>query len=356
MRRRHALLVVGLVLLIAAPMAHAQDAPPADWELLDGSPGSVALWAQPDGAIFAADAQHSLYRSADEGTTWTTIPSPPGGWSVAPDPVDPAIVYGIAPSGLFKSSDSGGSWRLIRPSPQPARLDFDRRHLAISPADHNLLYLVEPLDMGRVSRIVRSRDGGTSWEQASQINQSGSPCETSVTVLMPHPTYPARIFSDLGCYAGRNFGTGLAVSRDRATTWQQTFRDGQSLLPQFLVGGGGADPRRLYLTTLPFSGGGGARVYRSDDAGATWVEVLDVGDPYNTALGGLAYDPAQPDHVFAATGHTPDPSTTGVQVSADGGQTWAFLGRQDIGWVNALVRLPDGVLVGATNEGIWRLP
>jgi photosystem II stability/assembly factor-like uncharacterized protein len=103
-------------------------------------------------------------------------------------------------------------------------------------------------------------------------------------------------------------------------------------------------------------GGGGARVYRSDDAGATWARVLDVGDPHNTTLGGLAYDPAQPDHVFAATGHTPDPSITGVQVSQDGGQTWAFLGRQDIGWINALVRLPDGTLFGATNEGVWRLP
>ena len=42
-------------------------------------------------------------------------------------------------------------------------------------------------------------------------------------------------------------------------------------------------------------------------------------------------------------------------MSSDAGQTWDFLGRQDIGWVNELVRTADGqALLAATNEGIWR--
>jgi hypothetical protein len=92
---------------------------------------------------------------------------------------------------------------------------------------------------------------------------------------------------------------------------------------------------------------------RSDDDGATWNEVLayrcggspgfapDV-DPNapNVRLGGLAYDPAQPDHVYVGRqvfpGFFEPPAGGAVAASLDGGETWADLGRQDIGAVSDL--------------------
>jgi hypothetical protein len=65
-------------------------------------------------------------------------------------------------------------------------------------------------------------------------------------------------------------------------------------------------------------------------------------------------EPDQPDTVYVAVGRTPTAEDTGVRVSVDAGVTWSFLGRQDIGWVNDLVRAPDGTLFAATNEGVWR--
>jgi hypothetical protein len=97
-------------------------------------------------------------------------------------------------------------------------------------------------------------------------------------------------------------------------------------------------------------------VFLSDDDGASWSLVLRAEDSA-PALGGLAYDPQQPDNVWVATGQTSDPNVTGVRASSDAGQTWNYLGRQDLGWVNDLVLASDAsALFAATNEGIWWYP
>jgi photosystem II stability/assembly factor-like uncharacterized protein len=154
-------------------------------------------------------------------------------------------VYGAASDGLYKSTDGGATWQAIRPGSQPLH-DRVSPRLAISPADdHNLLYLAEPLESaGPVMTILRSTDGGRSWETAIDVKQPPALCQRQVTFLIPHPTDPLRVFSDLGCYAGRNRGTALVQSRDRGTTWSTSFPDGQNRYPQRLVGGSGAEPQR----------------------------------------------------------------------------------------------------------------
>jgi photosystem II stability/assembly factor-like uncharacterized protein len=263
-------------------------------------------------------------------------------------------VYGAASDGLYKSTNAGATWRLIRPNSELLNDRISPR-LAISPADHHLLYLAEPLGSaaGTVSSISRSTDGGLSWETASDVKQPPALCQRLVTFLIPHPTDPLRLFSDLGCYAGRNRGTALVQSRDGGATWSTSLPDGQNLYPERLVGGSGVDPQRWYLTTAPFMRFSTPGVYRSDDDGASWTPILQ--DPAATNIGGLTYNPDQPDQVFVATGRTADPEDTGVRFTCDGGTTWVFLGSQGIGWVNDLVRLPDGTLLAATNEGVWRL-
>jgi hypothetical protein len=353
------LTVIMVVLVLTGGQgARAESAvrgPSGDWILLDGPGGGIVrLWTLPDGTVFAADSQRGMSTSGDEGDTWASVPPPPDGWVVSPDSTDPATSFGMRPDGLYKSTDAGADWQPIRLSASPVT-SFDAQHLAISPVDHNLVYLVEPLNASQAVSIVRSHDGGGSWEKAIDISGQPSPCNRSVSILVPHPSDVQRVYSNLGCYAGRNLGTRLSESRDQGSTWMTLFRDGQGLNPTGIVGGAGVDPRRLYLTTAPFMGGDAARLYRSDDGGATWTQVLDSGDAQAPYFGGLAYDPGQPEHAWVATGRTPNPDSTGVRETDDGGATWSFLGRQDIGWVNDLARLPDGTLLAATNEGIWRL-
>jgi photosystem II stability/assembly factor-like uncharacterized protein len=352
---RFGLIVLLLFGLVGAQTGYAAEQEDAtDWTLLDNPGlGIMRLWALPDGTAFAADWQNNLFRSTDDGDTWVQVGAPPDGWAVAPDATDASITYGVANPGLYKSVDAGASWQLIRPSDSPVT-SFDASHLAVSPVDHNLLYVVEPLTSFEPTRITRSVDGGMTWVNATDISHAGSPCVAQVGILMAHPTNVERVFSDQGCYAGRNFGTRLSQSVDQGATWTTLFPDGQGLIPRRLIGGALANPQRYYLSTSAFMGTGAARVYRSDDDGATWMEVLEAGDPQSTNFGGLAFNVDDPDCVFVATGQTPNPDDTGVRMTTDGGLSWAFLGRQDIGWVNDLVRLPDGTLLGATSEGIWR--
>jgi hypothetical protein len=108
----------------------------------------------------------------------------------------------------------------------------------------------------------------------SRVKQPPALCQRLVTFLIPHPTDPQRVFSNLGCYAGRNRGTALVQSRDGGTTWSTSLPDGQNLYPERLVGGSGADRQRWYLTTSPIMHFSTPGVYGSDDDGASWTPIL----------------------------------------------------------------------------------
>jgi photosystem II stability/assembly factor-like uncharacterized protein len=180
-------------------------------------------------------------------------------------------------------------------------------------------------------------------------------CNGYTKMLVAHPTDARVVFTDLGCYAGRNRGPALRRSDDQGSTWQTIFRDGQDLDVGRLSGGTAMAPGRLYLTGDAVQGVGPARLFRSDDFGSRWTQVLQANDPRGWRFGGLAVDPTAPGTVWVALGSTPNPGETGVRVSTDAGQSWTWLGRQDLGWVKDLVRTADGqALLAATNEGIWR--
>src|SRR6202011_5200343 len=88
--------------------------------------------------------------------------------------------------------------------------------------------------------------------------------------------------------------------------------------PVRLVGGVGSVPARFYAASRTRRA---SRLFRSDDDGATWTEVLDVGSTLATApvndpnapvvhITGLAYDPLHPDAVYVGLSLFP-PGTTG---------------------------------------------
>ena len=208
----------------------------------------------------------------------------------------------------------------------------------------------------RSSQILfdRSRDGGATWERTRDFTVQAL-CNGFTRLLVAHPTDARVVFSDLGCYAGRNRGTSLLRSADQGSSWERIFRDGQDADVGRLAISTSAGQLRLYLTGDGVQGLVAARLYRSDNNGADWSVVLQADQPRDYRFGGLALDPADGDTVWTALAYTSDALSTGVRVTHDGGQTWEFLGRQDIGWIQDLVRTADGqALLAATNEGIWR--
>lgn len=341
-----------------------------DWTLTGLGDPVVRLFTPASGAFFAQTAE-TLLRSDDGGSTWRSVSLGPATSILNVDPTDHTILYAAGPDGVYKSNDDAASWKLIFTYGQ----DVGRNALAlaVSPAEHNVLYLGVTTMPGISSdfRFFRSQDAGTTWRKLEE--RHFSLCGWAVLILQPHPIDAGRVFRAASCTAGRDFGEMLNQSTDAGETWTAAW-DGSANevgYPSRIVGGQGAAPDRFYLAVNRDRRVGGSTVFRSDDDGATWNSMLVQrgggspgfgGDPQTVAVEvrGLAYDPANPDRVYVGRQAFPvysDPPDGGaVAASVDGGATWSDLGRQDIGAVSDLALGVDGRnLYAATDHGLWQL-
>lgn len=95
------------------------------------------------------------------------------------------------------------------------------------------------------------------------------------------------------------------------------------------------DPTVLYVGAA--SGG----VFKSTDAGATWVPTFD--DESSLSIGSVAIDPSNPETVWAGTGEpnggggSVTYGGTGVFRSTNGGATWANMGLADTRYIGRVV-------------------
>ncbi len=194
------------------------------------------------------------------------------------NPVNPAIVYAAAAQGgVFRSDDTGKTWRpLFDDMPVISMGD-----IAIDPGNPSTIY------------------AGTG-EANSQ-----------------HNAFP---------------GLGVFKSTDGGDTWTHIGLEKTDAIARILVHP--TNSQRIYVAALgsaflPHEERG---VWRSSDGGATWERVLFVND--STGAVDIAFDPAEPDLMFAAVwqrSRRPDNRThygsaSGVYRSLDGGDTWELLG------------------------------
>jgi hypothetical protein len=368
-------LTLVLAIAMAAGPEAAQGAGTADWEPTPLGGRVLQLFTPAGGAVFAR-TEHGLFRSDDAGTSWAAVGLPavgadPRARQVDVDPTGGVVLYASGAGGLHRSADGGATWTLVLPT------DRHAQRIAASPADPGLVYLglVGAPGISGDFWFLRSRDGGASWEQLEEHHNTL--CGWGVPILLPHPTESGRVFRAANCLAGRNFGDALWHSADQGAAWSRVFgaatlnaADPQLAYPARLVGGRGAAPARYFLAANRDARFGGASLFRSDDDGRSWLEVLafrgggtmDRPDAPQVRLGGLAYDPGRPERVYVgvnayagdATGRTL--STSRVQTSAGGGDAWTDLGRRDLGEIDDLALGVDGrSLYLATDRGLWRL-
>jgi serine/threonine protein kinase len=320
---------------VAGPYFHGQ----AVYSLAyDSRGGRHRLWASTGSPLWG-----TYLRSSDDfGKTWTNpleanIKFPPESglalkniWKISLGPAEaPDKLYcGVEPAALFESQDAGESWSLVRSL-------FDHPHRPRwMPGQGGLCLhtiLPHPTDAGRMhigisaAGVYRTDDHGRTWQARNRgIRVTFMPERfpefgQCVHKIVRHLDQPERLFL-------QNHW-GLYRSDDGAETWHDIAHG----LPSdfgFAMATHPHDPDCVYIVPMESdefrcTPEGRLRVYRTQDAGASW-EPLTRGLPqhnaYETVLrDAMVSDSLDPVGVYFGT------RSGKLYASRDAGKTWKEL-------------------------------
>jgi photosystem II stability/assembly factor-like uncharacterized protein len=332
----------------AQPVAAAASAasPDLHWRMIGPFRGgrTRAAAGVPDqpNVFYIGQVDGGVWKSQDYGRTWNPIfdgqdTQSIGAIAVAPS--DSQVVYVASGEGLhrpdlsvgdgiYRSSDAGTTWTHLglRDGQQiPA--------LAVNPKNPDRLFaavLGHPYGPNAERGIFRSTDGGHTWTKVLYKDQNTGGSDVAIDPTNPSVVYASLWEARLGPWEDGNSyeGThgGLFKSTDGGNTWNPLTKGLPTGLLQINVAIAASDPNRLYATVSTKVEGAYASarelgVYRSDDAGESWVQITDDPRPAMKIGGGdlpvPRVDPQNADIVY---------STSIVTCrSTDGGKTWISL-------------------------------
>jgi len=284
---------------------------------------------QPD-AIYVATASGGVFKSTNQGTSWTPIfdrvdaMMSIGDITVAPS--NPAIVWvgtGEANNrqssswgdGVYKSVDAGQTWT-------PSGL-VETRHIGrivIHPTDSEIVYVAAGGHLwgSNTERgVFKTIDGGRTWTRVLYVD-----ADTGATDIVMDPQDPQTLFAAMyqrqrkaWGFNGGGPGSGIYRSRDGGATWTRLSNG----LPQGDKGRIGldifhADPRVIFAVVE--AAGRDSGVYRSGDRGDTWQAWSTV-NPRPMYYSQIRTDPKDASRVYLLG------SNRGFYISSDGGKTFA---------------------------------
>jgi hypothetical protein len=198
-------------------------------------------------------ADNGLWRSTDEGVTWTEVKES-GHWKdielkKGSSNVMFAVVHQSGEFGFHRSTDDGATWEWITNGTPTTPMGNCR--FALTDDDPNYIYW--GMDVGNnAMKIYKSTNGGDSFSQVHYGGHYGGQGWYNITISVD-PANRNRVFSG-GIYfyrsdnGGSSFtGTGSSIHVDHHATWWAP-----------------SDPSIFYVGT---DGG----VWRSDNSGASYV-------------------------------------------------------------------------------------
>ena len=306
-------------------------------------------------AIVYTNGDHSTYRSADSGLTWSAYPfddpvsvsfddqgadiltgdrgiyrSSNGGapylskqgnlqtaelYTLTLDPTNINVAYGISQDQLAGLKFTGGlAWAYLGSGGEVGKVLVDPTHPA-------RIYSFDPNAGGSgsgtisTSFVQRSEDGGATW--TSQVNgldtsiASFNYAYASQKAFAIDPSNPSRLI--LG-------GRHVYETTNQANTWTDISPSGFAGNPD-IVGLAVAPSAGATL----YVGTANGHLYATTNDGASWSE-RDSGLPLDAAdaIVNFQVDPANPNHVFITTGTFANNLTGPARawVTSDGGLTW----------------------------------
>lgn len=298
----------------------------------------------PNVAYVGMECSRGIFRSQDGGASWVFLS---GGPEKAPDIAHYTMrlatdanskVYMTGRFGIIQSSDRGQTW-----APMLVRRHF--HGVGISPHDSRLVFAgtspkQDPTETTEYSggRILRSKDGGLSWQEVGTGFPSGA--DTSIHGFAfdrsdPDVVYVFTSSHEIGLPRTPET-VGVYKSSDGGDT-RASANKGLTTLEVATIVASPTTSGILYAGTEH-------GVFHSSDGGDNWTPTK-----LNKPVHSLVIDPMDGDTIFAGT-------EVGLFWSSDGGASWQRIESVPARPVPSLAMDPQGrVLLAAVNEvGIFK--
>jgi len=291
-----------------------------------GVPGS------PD-TLYIGVCNGGVWKSTDYGRIWTPIfddqPSGSVG-AVAVAPSDPKTIYvgsgeGLhrpdlsTGDGIYKSTDAGKTW-----TPLGLRDGQQIPRIVVDPRDPNRLFVAvlgHPYGPNTERGVFRSTDGGASFSKVLYKDENTGAFDVEMDPSNPDVLYATLWEARQGPWENAAWsgpGGGIFKTTDGGTTWKPITKGlvtGTDGVTQADIAIAPSNPKRLLAMV---AAGRGVGVFRSDDAGESWVRITTDTRPAGRIGGGdlpvPAIHPTNPDIMFSAS--------VVAWKSVDGGRTW----------------------------------
>jgi len=274
---------------------------------------------------------------------------------VAPDPLDPDIVYGAGRNEVSRLHWSTGQVENVTPIPIREQYRVDRTEpLLFSPVDPRILYYAANV-------LFETRDGGKSWRTISPdltredpgvppsvgdqapLNTKGGKQRGAIYALAPS-------FKNVNTlWAGTDEGQ-VWTTRDAGKNWKNITPPALTAWSKVTqISASHFDDQTAYVSVSRFRIDDlRPYIYRTHDSGKTWTEITS-GLPAEAPANTVREDPIRKGLLFAGT-------ETAVWVSFDDGDHWQSLqlnlphtSMRDL-WIN------DNDLIVATHgRSFWIL-
>ena len=297
-----------------------------------GRIGDIAIHPDHQSTWYIAAASGGVWKTTNEGTTWTPIFDDQGSYSIgclAIDPKDPLTIWiGTGENnsqrsvgygdGVYKSTDSGKTWKNVG-----LKSSEHIGKILIDPKDSKIVYVAAqgPLwAKGGDRGLYKTTDSGATWNRVLTIDDY-----TGVSDIVMDPRDSGVIYASAYQRFRRVWalidggpGSGIHKSVDGGATWNKL----ENGLPKEMMGRIGlavspAAPDTVYA--IIEAAGKDSGFYRSTDGGGNWKKMGDHVSTSPQYYQEIVADPEVPGRVYSLD--------TYMMVTEDGGKTFKRAGE-----------------------------
>jgi photosystem II stability/assembly factor-like uncharacterized protein len=320
-----------------AAAALAPHAGTAQWELVGptnvgGRMTSIGCAPKKPNTIWAGAAGGGVWKSDDGGQHWRGLwhsqPTLNIG-SIAVDPTNPSIMYcGTGEAnlsadsypgvGIFRSTDSGESWQILAPADTtgiPTRIGclvvdpFDATHICLGGVTHTA---------GGSDGMFVSHSGGLSWGR--QTFPGSGPYRCHAVVF--HPTIRDTMFATI---SARGTQSGIWKSINGGSSWTQINNGLPSAerIGRTSLAIAPSKPSVIYAISSTQKDGV-LGVFRSDNGGSNWTDVAGthfIKEGQMSYGNTIAVHPTNPNQVLCGG--------VDLHLTRDGGKNWVRATKWD---------------------------